>query len=164
MQSKSYNHNNKITVVSKLSDTLQQEKKPLPEAIADLSNRLTSVQKFIDESYKKVLNIDQNISIMRLEDIAILRLMSKNILTFRIEQLIYDSPNHIILYVRTKDEFYRYEINKEDWVNIDEQQIENEKSFYCSMYEDLVDFDARITKGQNKELLERIKTVGEICK
>jgi len=164
MQSSSYNHKNKITVVQKLADAVQTNTKPLPEITADLSNQLTLVQKFIDESYKKIVNIDQNISIMRLEDIAILRLMSKNILSFRIEQLIYDSPNHIILYVRSKEGLYRYEINKEDWVNIDEQQIENEKSFYCSMYEDLVDFDRRITKGKDKELLERIKTVGEICK
>ena len=165
MPSKSYNHNNnnRITVVQNLAEAIQEPRKSLAEYIAELYNQLTLVQHFIDESYKKVINIDQNISVMRLEDIAVLRLLSKNILSFKIEQLIAYDYNHIVLYVRTKEGLYKYKVDKEDWINIDEKQIESEKDFYCNMHNDLVDFANRFKENIDETTKERMKTVAQIC-
>jgi len=167
MPLKSYNPNdgnNKIAVVKNLAEATQLPKKSLPEYIVDLSNQLTLIQHFIDESYKKVVNIDQNISVMRLEDIAVLRLLSKNILSFKMEQLIAYDYNHIVLYVRTKDGLYKYKVDKEDWISIDEKQIESEKDFYCMMHDDLVDFANRFKENIDETIKERVKTVAQICK
>ena len=166
MPSRSYNPNdgnNRIAVVKNLAEATQLPKKSLPEYIAELYNQLTLVQHFIDESYKKVINIDQNISVMRLEDIAVLRLLSKNILSFKIEQLIAYDYNHIVLYVRTKEGLYKYKVDKEDWINIDEKQIESEKDFYCNMHNDLVDFANRFKENIDETTKERMKTVAQIC-
>jgi len=167
MYSKSYNpnNNNRITVVQNLAEATQPPKKSLPEYIADLYNKLTVINHFINESYKKVINIDQNISIMRLEDIAVLRLLSKNIFSFRIEQLIAYDYNHIVLYVRTKDTLYRYDVRKDDWINIDEKQIESEKDFYCLMHQDLLEFAHKVNEQNlDQQTKERVQTVGQICK
>ena len=167
MPSRSYNpnNNNRITVVQNLAEAIQEPRKSLAEYIADLYNKLTIVNHFIEQSYKKVINIDQNISVMRLEDIAVLRLLSKNIFSFKIEQLIAYDYNHIVLYVRTKDSFYRYDVKKDDWINIDEKQIDNEKDFYCMMHQDLLDFVSKVKEENiDQQTKERINTVGQICK
>jgi len=167
MSSRSYNpnNNNRITVVQNLAEVVQEPRKSMAEYIADLYNKLTVVNHFINESYKKVINIDQNISIMRLEDIAVLRLLSKNIFSFRIEQLIAYDYNHVVLYVRTKEGLFRYDVKKDDWINIDEKQISSEKDFYCMMHQDLLDFVNKINEQNlDQQTKERINTVGQICK
>jgi len=140
-------------------------KNQLPEYVADLYNRLTTLNNFINESYKKVVNIDQNIAIMRLEDIGVLRLLSKNILSFKIEQLISFDYNHVVLYVRTKEGLFRYKVDKDDWVNIDEKQIESEKDFYCGIYDDLINFSNKVKEENlDTQTKERIRSIDQICK
>jgi len=134
------------------------------EYIARLFNELTQVKDFISKQNKILIEHVETESLRRLEDLTVLRLLSRNILSFRIEKLIYDNPNHIISYIKTKDgQFIRLEISKDDYLNFGEKEFSSEKEFYCSMYEDLIDLAEKVPKELNKQILEEAEKVRKIC-
>jgi len=135
------------------------------EYITRLYNDLTQLRDFVNKTNKIIVDHVQTESLRRLEDLVVLRMLSRNILSFRIEKLIYFNENHVVSYMRTRDnQFFRLEITKDDFLNFHEKEFLNEKEFYCGLRNDLLSLANSVPKDLNKQILEEAEKAGQICK
>ena len=135
------------------------------EYLLRLYNEHQQTRDIVNKSYKMIIEHVETESLRRLEDLVVIRMFSRNILEFRVEKLIYFNPKHVIAYIKTADnQFFKLDISIDDFLRLKETQFDNEKAFYCGMYDDLMALANSVPKDLSGKIVEEANKVKEICK
>jgi len=133
--------------------------------IADLQNKVTAIQNFVEQQNKDIIRHIQHDSLSKMEMTIIFFMLAQNKFSFNIKKLFYYDPQHFSAYVQTRDnEFYRIEVKIDDYMNFDQKKYNSEKEFYCALSDELIAYADRMPEEMKKNLLKEAEEMKKICK